>query len=97
MSDEEKPKPSLHVHLGGLVIILIIFFILFKVDIKSKINSPQFQKNITYIENFFKNIWEEKLKTPFENGIKDVSNNLVNSGINMVQDGVNEKLDGMKK
>jgi hypothetical protein len=97
MSDEEKPKSNIHINLGGLVVIIIIVLILFKVDIKSKINSPQFQKNITYIEDFFKGIWEDKIKGNFEKGIKDFSDNLVNTGIEEVQDTVNTKLDGMKK
>ena len=45
MSDDER-KPRLHIHTGGIIILIIILLVLFKVDIKSKINSPQFQKNV---------------------------------------------------
>jgi hypothetical protein len=97
MSEEEKPKSNIHINLGGLVIIIIIVLILFKVDIKSKINSPQFQKNIAYIENFFVNLYEKNIKGFYEKEVKNLSNNLVNTGIEGVQDTVNKKLDGMKK
>ena len=97
MSDEEKPRPSLHIHLGLLVLIIIIGLILFKVDIKSKINSPQFQKNITYIENFFKNIYEKDIKGFFDSSVKNASNSLINSGIDQVQSTVDTKLNNLKK
>lgn len=97
MSDEEKPKSNLHIHLGGVIIIIIVILVLFKVDIKSKINSPQFQKNITYVEDFFVNFYEKNIKGFFEKSVKDISNKIVNTGIEGVQDTVNKKLDGMKK
>lgn len=97
MSDEEKPKSRLHIHLGGVIIIIIIVLILFKVDIKEKIQSPQFQKNIAYIENFFVNIYEKNIKGFLESSVKNVSNQLINTGIEGVQNTVNTKLDGMKK
>ena len=97
MNDEEKPKSNLHIHFGGLILVIIIVLILFKVDIKSKINSPQFHKNITYIEDFFVNIYENNIKDFFEKSVKDMSNKIVNTGIEGVQDTVNKKLEGMKK
>jgi len=97
MSEEEKPRPSLHIHLGLLFLIIIIGLILFKVDIKSKINSPQFQKNITYIEDFFVNIWNKDIKGFFDSSVKNVSNSLINSGINTVQSTVDTKLNNLKK
>lgn len=54
-------KPRLHVHTGGIIILIIIILILFKVDIKSKIKSEQFQKNISYIENTVKNFLDDKI------------------------------------
>jgi hypothetical protein len=50
MSDDGEKKPRLHIHTGGLIIILIIILILLKVDIKSKIKSQRFQENITFIK-----------------------------------------------
>jgi hypothetical protein len=64
--NEENKKSGLHVHLGGFIIIIIIIIILFKVDIKSKIDSPQFQKNINYIEEGVKNIWVDKVLKPLK-------------------------------
>lgn len=95
--NEENKKGGLHVHLGGLIIIIIIILILFKVDLKEKIQSPQFQKNITYIENFFKNIWNNNIKGKVNDAKKDLTKNLVNSGIEEVQKSMNIKLDEIKK
>lgn len=97
MSDEEKPKSNLHIHLGGVIVVIIIILVLFKVDIKSKIDSPQFQKNITYVEDFFVNFYNKNIKGFLANLAKDISNKIVNTGIEGVQDTVNTKLDGMKK
>jgi len=52
--EEEKKTSRLHINIGGLIILIILALILFKVDIKSKIQSPQFQKNITYITDQIK-------------------------------------------
>lgn len=63
--EEEKKKPRLQINMGGLIIIIIIALILFKVDIKSKIKSEQFQKNITYVEDTIKGFYKdisEKIK-----------------------------------
>lgn len=97
MSDEEKPKSNLHIHLGGVIVVIIIILILFKVDIKSKIDSPQFQKNITYVEDFFVNFYNKNIKGFLVNSAKDISNKIVNTGIEGVQNTVNTKLNEMKK
>jgi len=65
MSDEEN-KSRLHIHTGGLIILIIIILILFKVDIKSKIKSEQFQKNATYIEDEAKEIWQKYISDPLK-------------------------------
>lgn len=82
---------------GWLIIFIIIILVLFRVDIKEKINSPILNKNIEYIENFFTDLWNNKIKQKFDEGINDISKNLVNTGIETVQDEMNEKLDEMKK
>jgi len=80
MIDDER-KPRLHIHTGGLIILIIIILILFKVDIKSKIKSPQFQKNITYIENTVKDFWQKYVSDPLKskagNWFTDFSNQQV--------------------
>ena len=63
MNDDER-KPRLHLNVGGLIILIIILLILFKVDIKSKIQSPQFQKNINYIETQVKDFWQTYIISP---------------------------------
>jgi len=96
--EENKEKRGLHIHLGWSIIFIIIIIILFRIDIKDKVNSPQFQKNITYyIEDFFKDLWNNNVKSFYEKEIYNLSKNLINTGIETVQDGVDQKLDEMKK
>lgn len=95
--EENKEKKGLHIHLGWSIIFIIIIIILFRIDIKDKVNSPQFQKNITYIEDFFKDLWDNNVKSFYEKEISNLSKNLINTGIETVQDGVDQKLDEMKK
>jgi hypothetical protein len=86
MSDDGH-KSGLHVHLGGLVIVIIIILILFKVDIKEKVQSPQFQKNIAYVEQLAKNAWDKYLKKPLTNGWNSMFNNLVDKGVEKIKEG----------
>jgi hypothetical protein len=85
MSEENK-KNGLHIHLGGFIIFLLIILILFKVDIKSKINSPQFQQNINYLENQTKDLWIKYLKNPLMNGFNNLFNSLIDKGVNKIKD-----------
>jgi hypothetical protein len=85
MADDER-KSRLHIHLGGLIILIIIFLILFKVDIKSKIQSPQFQENITYIEDQSINIWTNYILNPIKSKMGDAFINATNQGIKQLQD-----------
>jgi hypothetical protein len=66
-----KPKDKKQFHLGALILVIIIVFVLFKVNLEKAINSPQFQKNVNYIqvnsEKAFNYIWDNifgKLKFP---------------------------------
>lgn len=95
--EENKEKRGLHIHLGWSIIFIIIIIILFRIDIKDKVKSPQFQKNITYIEDFFKDLWDNNVKSFYEKEISNLSKNLINTSIETVQDGVDQKLDEMKK
>lgn len=81
MNNDER-KPRLHIHFGGLIIIIIIILILFKVDLKSKIQSPQFQKNINYIEELFINLWH-----------KYIPDNLTNKSSTLLKDLFNKSLE----
>lgn len=91
MQEEEK-KPRLHIHTGGLIILIIILLILFKVDIKSKIESPQFQKNIAYIEGKFRSFWEDYFLSPFKSKASDMFIDLTNKGVKQVQDNFSKNM-----
>lgn len=83
--DNDERKPRLHIHLGGLVILIIIVLILFKVDIRSKIQSPQFQTNVSYIIEQTKIIWQKYIVTPVKARTKDAFLNFTTSKLEEVQ------------
>ncbi len=55
MEENNTQKQDDHVHINVLPLLLIglIIFGLFRVDLKTFFNSPQLKKNIAYIENIF--------------------------------------------
>lgn len=91
MSDDER-KPRLHVHTGGIIILIIILLILFKVDIKSKIKSPQFQKNITYIEETAKNFYKKYISDPLKIKANNFFIEKTNEGLKNWQDNFSENV-----
>ena len=91
MNDDEK-KSRLHIHLGGLVIIIIIILILFKVDIKSKIESPQFQKNYSYITEQVKTFWQKYISGPIKSKTGDLFIDMTNKGVKQIQDNLTNNL-----
>jgi len=90
MDDERKSR--LHIHLGGIIILIIIVLILFKVDIKSKIQSPQFNKNITFITEKAKSIWQTYILTPIKTKTGELFIDITNKGIKKIQDNFTEKV-----
>ncbi len=84
--DKDERKPRLHIHIGGLVIIIIIVLVLFKFDIKSKINSPQFQKNVTYVEDQVKGLWQKYISGPLRSKTGDMFIDVTNQGLKKIQD-----------
>lgn len=84
MADDER-KSRLHIHLGGLIILIIILLILFKVDIKSKIQSPKFQENISYISDKAVAIWQNYILGPIKNKLGSVFIDATNKGIQEIQ------------
>lgn len=62
---EEKPKNHIHIKIGSLIIVLLIVFVLFRVNIEKAINSPMFQNNVNYIEKEFNIIYKNYLQKPF--------------------------------
>ena len=87
MSEEVK-KGGLHIHIGGLIILVIILLILFKVDIKSKIDSPQFQKNLIYVEN----VWKEKIVTPIKEKLSKFFIKFTQKEFNRIEDNLKENV-----
>lgn len=83
--EHDERKPRLHIHLGGLVVLIIITLILFKVDIRSKIQSPQFQSNLSYIIEQTKTIWQKYIVEPIRSKTKDAFINFANQKIEEVQ------------
>ncbi len=91
MADDER-KSRLHIHTGGLIILIIIILILFKVYIISKIQLPQFQKNVTYIETQIKTFWQKNIVEPFKNKTSGWLKGLANKKFDELQENVNNNL-----
>ncbi|MFA6515065.1 MAG: hypothetical protein WCT42_02245 [Candidatus Paceibacterota bacterium] len=91
MNDDER-KPRLHINIGGLIILIIIILILFKVDIKSKIKSPQFQKNVTYIEDTVKGFYVKYIANPLKIKASGLFRDVSNEGVKKMQDNFNNTI-----
>lgn len=91
MNDDER-KPRLHINIGGLIILIIIVLILFKVDIKSKIKSPQFQKNITYIEDTVKGFYAKNIAGPLKIKASGLFTDISNEGVKKMQNNFNDTI-----
>jgi hypothetical protein len=96
MSDDER-KPRVHIHTGGLIILIILLFILFKVDLVSKVKSPQFQENITFVKTEATKFWNDYVVFPMKSSsgewLKNTVNNTVNGGLEKVQNNLSEKIN----
>lgn len=92
MGNEDK-KPRLQINLGGLVVIIILALVLFKVDIKSKIESEQFQKNTIYITEKVKDFWEKYVTNP----LKSKTGGLVKDFTGKIQKSANEQAQSLIK
>jgi len=91
MNDDER-KPRSHFHIGGIIILIIIIIILFKVDIKAKLNSPEFQKNITYIKTEATNLYKKYLLDPFKIKANEVFIDTTNKALKDVQNNVTQNI-----
>lgn len=91
MNDDER-KPRLHIHTGGIIILIIIIFILFKVDIKSKIKSPQFQENYTYLTNEAKIFWDKYISIPLKSKAGTLFINITNTQLKKIQNNFSENV-----
>ena len=97
--ENESKKPRIQIRLGGLIILIILALILFKVDIKNKIESEQFQKNISYIEDKFSKLWKNFIILPLQTkatgwlmdvskeGVENIGSKLINQDfLNKIED-----------
>jgi hypothetical protein len=89
---EDETKPKSHLHLGGIIIVIIIIIILFKVDIKAKLNSPEFQKNITYIKTEVMSLYKKYILDPFKIKANEVFIDATNKGVKEIQDNFSKKI-----
>lgn len=80
--DDQKPKSNIHIHIGGIVLLIIIIFLLFKVDIKTSVNNPQFKSNIEYIEKKVEYVYENYIVKTFEY----IWHNLFNLGMQKIKE-----------
>ena len=64
MSELPQPesKKHKHFHIGAFLLLILFIFILFKVNLDTVFNSPQFQKNVNYIENKITLAWNNLFK-----------------------------------
>lgn len=84
---EEKKNSGLHIHIGGLIIIIIIILLLFSTDLRSILDSPQLNKNITYLKEKSISIWNKNLADPINSRINKFFNGLIDKGA----EGIKEK------
>ncbi|MDD3662402.1 MAG: hypothetical protein PHT84_00880 [Candidatus Pacebacteria bacterium] len=83
---EEKNKSGLHIHLGGLIIIVIIVLLLFSTDLKSVLDSPQLNENITYLKERSVKAWDKYFSEPINSKINDFFNGLVDKGAEEIKE-----------
>lgn len=74
MSEEVKKEETPHKHhrlrLGALIVVVLLVFVLFNVNLQKALNSPQFNQNINYIEQQVKVGWQ-KITTLFDGMFKN--------------------------
>jgi len=75
-----------HFHLGGLLILLIIIFVLLKVDIKTVVNSPQFQQNASFVKEQATIVWSKYLKDPLTRSWNGLFNKIIDKGVDQIKD-----------
>ena len=92
MSSDDERKPRLHIHTGGLIILILILLILFKVDIKSKIESPQFQKNWNYIEEKIKDFWKNSILDPLKLKAGSFMMNMADQEIDKLKENISNNI-----
>jgi hypothetical protein len=86
--NQDNPNPHRGLFVWGLITILILVTILlFKVNLRSAINSPQFQNNVTYIEEKSENIWVRYLSKPILYVWNNLFINAISQGMDLLRGG----------
>lgn len=95
---DENKKSSVSIRWGSVILIVAIVFILFKIDIKDKIQSEQFQENISYIKEQAQNIWN-KIVDITKSKASEVIINSANEGLDKIQNDIKKNIntDSLKK
>jgi predicted membrane-bound dolichyl-phosphate-mannose-protein mannosyltransferase len=86
MNEEVKKDSTEHKHhkirIGALIVVVLLVFILFKVNLRKAVNSPQFNDNVSFIEQKVKG-WYERATKLFDGMFK----NTLNNGVNQLKTG----------
>ncbi len=85
--EERRRGPRLQIRLGGLVVLVIVALVLFKVDLKEKIQSEKFQQNIEYVKGYVSDFWE-KITRPIREKIGDKVEEYTEDQLGKIQEGI---------
>lgn len=88
---EEDKKSGVSVRWGWLILIIVIIFILFKVDIKEKVQSEQFQENISYFKGQIEKIWN-KIIDATKSKAGEIMINSANEGLDKIQKDITKNI-----
>lgn len=87
MSEEVKKDQLEHKHhkvrVGALIVVTLLAFVLFKVNLRKAVNSPQFNDNVSFIEQKIKGWYVGATKLfdgMFKNTLSDGMNQLKTGG-----------------
>lgn len=96
MSDNHK-KSRLHIHIFRLFLIIALIWVLLQINVKTVVESPQLQENVSYVKEQSVTIWQKYLAKPVGNAWNNLLKNLVNRGIDQVQEKINSNFDEIKQ
>lgn len=88
----EENKSGVRVRWGWIIILAGIIFLLFKVDIKEKVESKQFKENISYIKNKINYFWDKYVVDFTKSKIGEVITNVATDSLKTVQENVTKNI-----
>lgn len=89
--EEKRRGPRLQIRLGGLMVLVIIALVFFKVDIKEKIQSERFQQNIECVKGYVSDFWE-KITRPIRKKIGDRVEEYTEDQLDKIQEGIKKNV-----